>query len=241
MVTASITDLGPDTVDLVVRAPITGPGGAPVLDQWGRPQRAESTITRTRCSVQINDGTEEVLGSVISVLKLRAMLPVDEATEALTAGDAAVFKGRRYELTMPGVRHEFLEGDPSHVRIAGTWASDVSLGEQVTVIPAGRRLDDGNFSEDGPPVDVIAKAVFAGSSNALPLVPSQISQRFGNTGEQVLADFTVVLDLDAPISDGDWIVVRGRECRATVQRREDPEPARRVLVVYAAYRAGGNG
>jgi hypothetical protein len=187
MVTASITDLGPDTVDLVVRAPITGPGGAPVLDQWGRPQRAESTITRTRCSVQINDGTEEVLGSVISVLKLRAMLPVDEATEALTAGDAAVFKGRRYELTMPGVRHEFLEGDPSHVRIAGTWASDVSLGEQV------------------------------------------------------LADFTVVLDLDAPISDGDWIVVRGRECRATVQRREDPEPARRVLVVYAAYRAGGNG
>lgn len=235
----TLTDLGPDTLDLVVRAPVIGDGGVPVLDAWGRPRRDETTSTRTRCSVQINDGTEEVAGTTISVLKLRAMLPVDAGTEALTAGDAVIYKGRRYELTMPGVRHEFLEGDPSHVRIAGTWAQDISIGEQVTIIAAGRRLDSGYFEPDGEPVDVIAKAVIAGSSNAVPLVPSQASQRFGD-GEARLADYTVILDLSAPINDGDWIIVRGRECRATVHRVDDDEPNRRELVVLAQFRAGGS-
>lgn len=235
----ALTDLGPDTVDLVIRTPLTGAGGQPVLDQWGRPRRDEQTATRQRCSVQVNDGTEEILGTTIAVLKLRALLPYDATTEALSAGDAVMFGGRRFELSMPGVRHDYLEGDPSHVRIAGVWAQDVSIGEQVTVIPAGRRRDDGTFEDDGDPVDVIAKAVFAGSSAALPLVPSQQGVKFGGAGEARAADFTVILDPDTAIADGDWIVVRGRECRATVQRRDSDEPARRVLVVLAQYRAGG--
>ena len=235
-----LNDLGPDTVDLVFREPVTGVGGAPVLDTWGRPQRQERTVTRQRCSVQISDGTEEVAGATIAVLKMRALLPVDTDTEALTSADAIVYRGRRYELSMPGLRKEFLEGDPSHVRVAGVWAQDVSLGELVTVIPAGGRGDDGHFEPDGEPIDIIARAVFAGSSNALPLVASQSGNSISSAGELVTADYTVILDVDAPVGDGDWIIVRGRECQATVQRREADHPARRMLLVLAQYRAGAS-
>lgn len=230
MTLPALTDLGPDTVELVKRDPVVDAGGNPVLDQWGRPQRVERTITRERCSVQINDGTEEINGTVIAVLRLRAMLPVDDDTEGLVPADAVRYRGRLYELVMPGVRHEFLSGAPSHVRIAGSWAQDVSLGEQVIVIPAGKRDDDGNFTPDGQPIPLIAKAVVplsASRSKGIDLNPS--------------ADFTVVLDVDAPISDGDWLIVRGQECVATLSREESQWAGRRALNVFAQYRAGGAG
>lgn len=226
----AITDLGPDTVELVKRDPVLDAGGAPILDAWGRPQRAERTLTRDRCSVQINDGTEEVNGTVIAVLRLRALLPVDDDTEGLAPTDAVRFRGRLYELVMPGVRHDTLAGDPSHVRVAGAWAQDAGLGEQVTVIPAGRRRDDGYFEPDGQPIPLIAKAV----------VPLSASRGQGVDANPA-ADYSVVLDIDAPISDGDWIVVRGRECIATISRQESQWAGRRALEVFAQYRAGGAG
>lgn len=224
----ALTDLGPDTVELVKRDPVVDTDGNPVLDQWGRPQRAERTLTRERCAVQIVDGTEEIDGTVIAVLRLRALLPVDDDTEALVPADAVRFGGRLYELAMPGVRHEFLSGAPSHVRVAGTWAADVSLGEQVIVIPAGARRDDGYYEPDGEPIPLIAKAV------------TQLSASRGQ-GIDVnpATDYTVVLDVDAPISDGDWIIVRGQTCIATLSREESQWEGRRALSVFAQYRAGG--
>lgn len=223
-----LTDLGPDTVELVKRDPVLDDNDAPILDQWGRPRRTERTLTRDRCSVQIVDGSEDINGSVIAVLRLRAMLPVDDDTEGLAPADAVRFRGRLYELAMPGVRHETLSGDPSHVRVAGTWAEDVSLGEQVTVIPAGQRLDDGYFAPDGAPVPLIAKAVMTLSAS-----------RGKGIDANPAADYTVILDVDAPISDGDWIIVRGQNCVATLSREESQWAGRRALSVFAQYRAGG--
>lgn len=229
MTLPALTDLGPDTVELVKRAPVLDDAGNPVLDQWGRPQRVERTLTRERCAVQIVDGTEDIDGTVIAVLRLRAMLPVDDDTEGLVPADAVRYKGRLYELVMPGVRHEFLSGDPSHVRVAGTWAADVSLGEQVIVIPAGARRDDGYYEPDGQPVPLIAKAV----------VPLSASRGKG-IDVNPAADYTVILDVDAPISDGDWIIVRGQNCVATLSREESQWAGRRALSVFAQYRAGGS-
>lgn len=234
----SLTDLGPDTVELTIRTPVLDNDGRPVLDAHRRPTRAERTVPKARCSVRVNDGTEELAGATVAVLRLRALLPVDDDTTALQSTDAVRFNDRLYELTMPGVRHDWLGGDASHVRITGIWSQDVSLGEQVVVIPAGARNDHGDYADDGNPIPLIARAVLTGTQTL----------RFGQggpqqipvTGGSMLArDYTVILDVDAPISDGDWIVVRGDECRALIGEQQTKWVERRQLVVHAQYRRGG--
>jgi hypothetical protein len=131
------------------------------------------------------------------------------------------------------VQHDDAQGEPSHVRALGRWAAETAIeaggGEAVTIIPAGARNDDGTYDADGAPFEVIARSVQAGTSR----------ERFGDEGPTVEAAFTVTLDLGTPIASGDWIVVRGLECRALVTRQESQWAERRELVVLAEYARGG--
>ncbi|MCG5431235.1 hypothetical protein LV457_02885 [Mycobacterium sp. MYCO198283] len=225
-----LTALGPDTVELVRRVPVTaGTPPAPVLDAWNRPQVTNVYLTKHGCSFTVTGGTEEVAGSTIAVLDATGALPVDADTEALAPGDAIRFQGRVFELTTPGVRHDGPLGRPSHVRVFARWAGEAGLGEQVTVIPAGGR-HDGVVSPDGAPIALIARAVMPGNTTV---------RYRDSSAAAVTADFTVVLDVDAPVNDGDWLIVRGRECRAVIERQESQWAARRELVVLAQYRGGG--
>lgn len=222
---ALLTTLGPDTVELVIREPAV----PPAVDVWGRPVLTERTVTKADSSWQVTGGTEEIGGATFATLEARGALPVDADTEALDSTAAVRHDGRTFELTTPGVTHRDGFGRLSHVRVYGRWAADVSLGEQVTVVPAGKR-HDGVVDPDGAPVTLTARGVLQGNATV----------RFGSTGPSVTADYTVVLDVDAPITDGDWLIVRGRECRALIERQESQWAARRELVVLAQYRGGGN-
>ncbi|ORA24950.1 hypothetical protein BST13_33520 [Mycobacterium aquaticum] len=222
-----LSTLGPDTVELVIREP----ADPPALDRWGRPVLTERTVTKTDASWQVTGGTEELAGATIATLEARGALPVDDDTKALESTAAVRHEGRLFELTTPGVTHYDDFGRASHVRVFGRWAADVSLGEQVVVVPAGRR-HDGIVEPDGDPIPLTARAVLPGDARV----------RFGGTGPSVEADFTVVLDLDAldaPIRDGDWLIVRDRECRALVKRQESQWVERRQLVVLAEFHGGG--
>lgn len=214
--------LGPDTVELIKRTPT----GA-VVD--GRPEQTETVIEKQNCSAREVNGREEAAGSTIAVLDLDCHLPVDADTVALAPGDAIRHRGRLFELQTPGVQHDDANGAPSHVRAVGRWAAEAGVGEAVTIIPAGGRNDDGTYQPDGAPVEVIARAVLEGNQ----------SQRFGAGGETLEARFTVVLDPDVAITDGDWIIVRGFDCRALVALTESQWAERRELVVLAQYARGG--
>ncbi|WP_234801178.1 hypothetical protein, partial [Mycobacteroides abscessus] len=185
-------DPGPDTVTLVKRDPVTD-AGAPVVDAWGRPTYTERRIPKGRCSWAEHPAFEDIAGTQVAVINAVGHLIVDADTETLTARDAVEFGDRLFEMQGPGVRRDALDGNPSHVRAEARFCEDVSLGEQVTIIAAGRRGDRGTVEPDGDPVTVIARAVLAGNQR----------QRFGDTGEVIAAAFTVVLDLDVQIRDND--------------------------------------
>ncbi len=218
MTTLSLFDPGPDTITLVKRTPTAG-----VFDSHGVPARSETRIDKAGCSWSEHPATEEIAGTQVAVIKAVGHLVVDADTEALAAVDAIEFGGRTFELQGPGVRRDNLDGTSSHVRAEAVWADDVSLGEQVTVIPAGGRDLDGNYTATGAPIPVTARAVTAGNA----------TRRFGATGAVVAADYTVILDLGAPVSDGDWIEVRGRTCRALVSEQLSQWADRQQLVVLA--------
>ena len=237
------TTLGPDTVELVIREAVLNEQGAPQtdtfghpsmgvgqpeLDSWGRPVRTERTVTKAGCSWQVSGGTEELGDATIATLEARGALPVDADTQALDSTAAVRHGGRLFELTTPAVTHVDGFGRPSHVRVYARWADNVSLGEQVVLVPAGRR-HDGIVDPDGAPVPLIARAVIEGNARV----------QLGAAEASVEADYTVVLDLGVTIRDGDWLIVRGHECRVLVDRQESQWAARRQLVVLAQYRGGG--
>lgn len=226
----SMFDLGPDTVTLVKRDPVTD-AGAPVVDAWGRPTYTERRITKALCSWAEHPAFEDIAGTQVAVVNAVGHLAVDADTETLTARDAVEFRDRLFEMQGPGVRRDDLEGQPDHVRAEARFCEDVSLGEQVTIIAAGRRTDRGGVEPDGTPVTVIARAVVVGNQR----------QRFGATGEVIAAAFTVVLDLDTEIRDNDWLIVRGRECRALVGVQLSQWSDRNQLVVLAQSAKGGIG
>ncbi|WP_237160168.1 hypothetical protein [Mycobacteroides abscessus] len=221
-------DPGPDTVTLVKRDPVTD-AGAPVVDAWGRPTYTERRIPKGRCSWAEHPAFEDIAGTQVAVINAVGHLIVDADTETLTARDAVEFGDRLFEMQGPGVRRDALDGNPSHVRAEARFCEDVSLGEQVTIIAAGRRGDRGTVEPDGDPVTVIARAVLAGNQR----------QRFGDTGEVIAAAFTVVLDLDVQIRDNDWLIIRGRECRALVGVQLSQWADRNQLVVLAQSAKGG--
>ncbi|WP_235630995.1 hypothetical protein [Mycobacteroides abscessus] len=221
-------DPGPDTVTLVKRDPVTD-AGAPVVDTWGRPTYTERRIPKDRCSWAEHPAFEDIAGTQVAVVNAVGHLIVDADTETLTARDAVEFGDRLFEMQGPGVRRNDLDGRPSHVRAEARFCEDVSLGEQVTIIAAGRRGDRGTVEPDGDPVTVIARAVLVGNQR----------QRFGDTGEVIAAEFTVVLDLDMQIRDRDWLIIRGRECRALVGVQLSQWADRNQLVVLAQSVKGG--
>ncbi|SHW43441.1 Uncharacterised protein [Mycobacteroides abscessus subsp. abscessus] len=224
----SMFDPGPDTVTLVKRDPVTD-AGAPVVDAWGRPTYTERRIPKGRCSWAEHPAFEDIAGTQVAVINAVGHLIVDADTETLTARDAVEFGDRLFEMQGPGVRRDALDGNPSHVRAEARFCEDVSLGEQVTIIAAGRRGDRGTVEPDGDPVTVIARAVLVGNQR----------QRFGDTGEVIAAAFTVVLDLDVQIRDNDWLIIRGRECRALVGVQLSQWADRNQLVVLAQSAKGG--
>ncbi|SIJ31544.1 Uncharacterised protein [Mycobacteroides abscessus subsp. bolletii] len=224
----SMFDPGPDTVTLVKRDPVTD-AGAPVVDAWGRPTYTERRIPKGRCSWAEHPAFEDIAGTQVAVVNAVGHLIVDTDTETLTARDAVEFGDRLFEMQGPGVRRNDLDGRPSHVRAEARFCEDVSLGEQVTIIAAGRRGDRGTVEPDGDPVTVIARAVLVGNQR----------QRFGDTGEVIAAEFTVVLDLDMQIRDNDWLIIRGRECRALVGVQLSQWADRNQLVVLALSVKGG--
>lgn len=226
----SMFDPGPDTVTLVKRDPVTD-AGAPVVDAWGRPTYTERRIPKGRCSWAEHPAFEDIAGTQVAIVNAVGHLIVDTDTETLTARDAVEFGDRLFEMQGPGVRRVDLDGRPSHVRAEARFCEDVSLGEQVTIIAAGRRGDRGTVEPDGDPVTVIARAVVVGNQR----------QRFGDTGEVVAAAFTVVLDLDVQIRDRDWLIIRGRECRALVGVQLSQWADRNQLVVLAQSAKGGIG
>ncbi|SHP09362.1 Uncharacterised protein [Mycobacteroides abscessus subsp. abscessus] len=226
----SMFDPGPDTVTLVKRDPVTD-AGAPVVDAWGRPTYTERRIPKGRCSWAEHPAIEEIAGTQVAIVNAVGHLIVDADTETLTARDAVEFGTRLFELQSPGVRRVDLDRNPSHVRVEARFCEDVSLGEEVTIIAAGRRTDRGAIEPDGTPVTVIARAVVVGNQR----------QRFGATGEVIAATFTVVLDLDTEIRDNDWLIVRGRECRALVGVQLSQWADRNQLVVLAQSAKGGIG
>ncbi|WP_235659792.1 hypothetical protein [Mycobacteroides abscessus] len=223
-------DPGPDTVTLVKRDPVTD-AGAPVVDAWGRPTYTERRIPKDRCSWAEHPAFEDIAGTQVAIVNAVGHLIVDADTETLTARDAVEFGDRLFEMQGPGVRRNDLDGRPSHVRAEARFCEDVSLGEQVTIIAAGRRGDRGTVEPDGDPVTVIARAVMVGNQR----------QRFGDTGEVIAAEFTVVLDLDMQIRDNDWLIIRGRECRALVGVQLSQWADRNQLVVLALSVKGGIG
>ncbi|SKF67196.1 Uncharacterised protein [Mycobacteroides abscessus subsp. bolletii] len=226
----SMFDPGPDTVTLVKRDPVTD-AGAPVVDAWGRPTYTERRIQKGRCSWAEHPAFEDIAGTQVAIVNAVGHLIVDADTETLTARDAVEFGDRLFEMQGPGVRRNDLDGRPSHVRAEARFCEDVSLGEQVTIIAAGRRGDRGTVEPDGDPVTVIARAVMVGNQR----------QRFGDTGEVIAAAFTVVLDLDMQIRDRDWLIIRGRECRALVGVQLSQWADRNQLVVLAQSVKGGIG
>lgn len=224
-------DIGPDTVTLVKRVPVLDGDNNPVVDGWGIPTTTDELITKDLCSFVEAAGTEEIAGTAVAVINGTAALVVDDDTRGLTARDAIRFRDRTFELISPGVQHDDLLGNASHVRAEARWAEDVSIGERVVWVAAGARDDRGNVAADAAPVELISRAVLAGNQ----------TRRFGGVGEVISADFTVVLDLDAGVSDGDWLIIRGRECLALVGRQESQWQDRRQLVVLAQHRRGGRG
>lgn len=216
-------DPGPDTVTLVKRSLTLDEDEAQVFDAHRVPARTETRTDKTGCSWAEHPATEEIAGAQIAVIKAVGHLVVDSDTETLAATDAIEFRGRLFELQGPGVRRDDLDGKPDHVRAEAIWADDVSLGELVVVIPAGGRNLDGVYAASGTPIPVIARAVTAGNT----------TQRFGASSSAVAADYTVVCDLGTTISDGDWIEVRGRTCRALIIEQLSQWQARNQLVVLA--------
>ncbi|MDO3327485.1 hypothetical protein [Mycobacteroides abscessus] len=227
-------DPGPDTVTLVKRDPVTD-AGAPVVDAWGRPTYTERRIPKGRCSWAEHPAIEEIAGTQVAIVNAVGHLIVDADTETLTARDAVEFGDRLFEMQGPGVRRDALDGRPDHVRVEARFCEDVSLGEQVTIIAAGRRGDRGTVEPDGSPVTVVARAVMLGNGTSAP----SASRRYGADGEVLSIDYTVVFDLDTEVRDGDWLIIRGRECRALVGVQLSQWADRNQLVVLAQSRVGG--
>lgn len=225
MTGVSIFDPGSDTVTLVHRT-----YSGTVFDAYSQPAVTETRVDKSGCSWSEHPATEDVASAQVAVIKAVGHLPVDADTEALAATDAVEFRGRLFEMAGPAVRRDDLDGQPDHVRAEAIWAADVSIGERVVIIPAAGRDVDGNYGAAGTPIPVVARAVVAGNQ----------TRRFGAGGAVVAADFTVILDLDAPIGSDDWIEVRGRTCRVLIGEQLSQWQARQQLVVLARSAEAGD-
>lgn len=72
----------------------------------------------------------------------------------------------------------------------------------------------------------------------LEIAPGNTTQRFAIGGEIEEADFTVYLELGAPIADDDLVMVRGKECRARVREWRSQRSGRGGLEVLCVSTSG---
>ncbi len=228
------TDIGCDTVTLVFRDPATG------YDAYNQPNVTERTVDKGPLADPPTPGcafmfaarpTEEMdeSGSVAVIRHASVRLPVDDDTTALAATDAIQFGGRTYEMQGPAVVISTLDAGADHVFAELQDMYDTGHGENVTVTPNGGRDDDGNVLSGGAPFDVVAFTVEAGNTVA----------RFGPSGEVSEAAYTIVLPLTTPLSDDDWITVRGKTGRARIQKHLTQYAGRQRMVVLVSTVSGG--
>lgn len=220
------TDIGPDTVTLVIRSIGVG------YDEYQRPNLVERTIDKPGCAFQFDKRpTEETdeSGHVAMIRRPTCRLPVDADTSTLAATDAIRFNGVTYEMQGPGVIRGDMDGNQDHVFCDLEDLYNTGLDEKVTITPAGGRDDDGNVIAGGAPFDVVAIDVTAGNTTA----------RFGAAGELSEAAFTLVFPVDTAINDDDWITVRGLTGRARIQRFLPQYAGRERLVVLVQTMSGG--
>lgn len=220
------TDIGPDTVTLVFRDPATG------YDAHDRPNTTERLVTKTGCAFQFDARPTEEMGESGVVAQIRrptCRLPVDTDTRALKPTDAIRFGGITFEMQGPAVVRESMDAGPDHVYCDVEDLYDTGRGEKVTITPNAGRDDSGNVIGGGPPFDVIAFDVTPGNTLA----------KFGPSGEVSEAAFTIVLPVDTPLRDDDWITVRGKTGRARVQLQLPQYVGRERLVVLVDTKSGG--
>lgn len=223
--------IGPDTVDLIFRDP------APGVDANGQPNRVDREVQGiTNCSVTVERATE-VIGvaantdnGMVIRYTARAMLPFDLITPLLKSTDAIRHDGRVYELEADAIPKRTLRGRPDHVRVyAAAEVATLERGELVTVTPKFGRDDTGQPLPDGVPVEVIARAV----------TPGNTAKRWGVSGEQDEADFTVVFGINDPVKDGDAVTVRGRRGIARISTHLEQWADRDTKVALVRVRTGG--
>lgn len=225
--------IGPDTVALRLRT-LDG-----TFDGNNQANTTERVVTKTNCSVTIGDGSAVVnaaagasagLGAAdapdgsVEVFAMSIMLPVDDDTTALTGIDAIDFGGRSYEVNRGADVKTTYRGRPDHVRAFATWQGFTARSaEQVVVTPRTGRDATGQPTPDGTPRAATAWCV----------TPGNTTKRYGITGDEDEADFTVALSIDDPIKDNDGILVRGRYglARVASQFNRWPNQMARVCTV----------
>jgi hypothetical protein len=239
MVTAVAPYIGPDTVTLRIRT-LDG-----TFDGNNQANTNERVVTKSNCAVTVGDGTSvanfgagasagiaaaDAPDGSVEIFVIKAALPVDDDTTALSGIDGIDFEGITYEVSRTGTIKYSYRGIPDHVRIFATWQGFTPRSaEQVIVTPRSLRDATGEQPADGTPRAATAWCV----------TPGNTTRRFGIAGDEDEADFTVALSIDDPIQDGDGILVRGRYGLARVAAQFNRWPAQMARVCTVRTIAGG--
>ena len=223
--------IGPDTVDLIFRDPGVG------VDDHGRPLKVDRVVAGIgNASVTVATATE-VMGisanrrnGMVIRYAMKAMLPFVPDALALRSDCALVHDGQTFELSASAIPKRTLRGTPDHVRVYGTAEVPTDeRGEQVTITPLFGRDLSGQPRPPGEPIVVVARSV----------TPGNTTRTIGDDGELDTADFTVALDLDVPVKDGDRIALRGKVGYARVSVLLEEWADRSTKYVLVKSRTGG--
>lgn len=202
--------IGPDTIDLVLRT-LDG-----TFDDNNQANTTERVVTKNNCAVTVGDGTSVVNfaagasagvaaadatdGSVV-IYAIKVAMPVDADTTALSGIDGIIFDGLAYEVNRGSTVKYTYRGAPDHVRaFATTQFFTARSAEQVVITARFGRDATGQPLPDAAPRAATSWCV----------TPGNTTLRYGITGDEDEADFTVALPVDDPIKDNDAILVRGR-------------------------------
>lgn len=231
--------IGPDTVILRLRT-LDG-----TFDENNQANTNERVVTKDNCAVTIADGlgvstsaggagggtgAADALDGSVEIFAIKVMLPVDDDTTALSAIDGIDFNGISYEVNRGAVIKYTFRGDPDHVRIFATWQGFTARSaEQVVITPRTGRDDTGQPVADGTPRPATSWCV----------TPGNTTRRYGITGDEDEADFTVALAIDDPIQDNDGIMVRGRYGLVRVASQFNRWPAQMAKVCTVRIVTGG--
>jgi hypothetical protein len=103
--------------------------------------------------------------------------------------------------------------------------------ETVTVTPGGYEWDDdGNRVPAGTPTTLTPRAI----------APGATALAYEAAGELDTVEYTIYLDLGAPIADDDAVTVRGKLCWARVREWRSPFTGRGGLEVLCRSATGAS-